>query len=171
MEILRVLRGNGRISIAALAQEVGISRASAYSRVEAMTRAGVITGYSAEVDVGRLGLGVSALVFCTIQPQSWREFLDAIAALPDIESARITTGEHDVMLVVRSVDVESMQSLVIGTVAALPQVTRLETVMVLGEVFRRPYVLPSDIPERETISISEGLLRYTRTDPQRSKRV
>lgn len=170
-DILRVLRDDGRISVAALAQEVGISRASAYSRVEALTKAGVITGYAAQVDVSKMGLGVSALVFCTIQPQSWQAFLDAVATLPDIESARITTGEHDVMLVVRSVDVETMQSLVIGTIAALPQVTRLETVMVLGEVFRRPYVLPADIPEREAIAANAGLMRYTRTDPHRSTRV
>lgn len=170
-DILRVLRDDGRISVAALAQEVGISRASAYSRVEALTKAGVITGYAAQVDVSKMGLGVSALVFCTIQPQSWQGFLDAVALLPDIESARITTGEHDVMLVVRSVDVETMQSLVIGTIAALAQVTRLETVMVLGEVFRRPYVLPADIPEREAIAANAGLMRYTRTDPHRSTRV
>ncbi|OZB85164.1 MAG: Fis family transcriptional regulator, partial [Microbacterium sp. 13-71-7] len=86
-DILRAMRRNGRISIAALAQEVGISRASAYSRVESLTRAGIITGYTAEVDTTRLGLGVSALVFCTIQPQSWSSFLQAIGDMPDVESA------------------------------------------------------------------------------------
>ncbi|MFT4136648.1 Lrp/AsnC family transcriptional regulator [Microbacterium sp.] len=170
-DILRVLRRNGRISIAALAQEVGISRASAYSRVEALTRAGIITGFTAEVDTARLGLGVSALVFCTVQPQQWMSFLRAIDELPDIESARVTTGEHDVMLIVRSVDMESIQSLVIGTIAALPEVTKLETVIVLGEVFRRSYVLPGDIPRREPISVESGLMRFTRTDQSRQSRV
>lgn len=170
-DILRILRDNGRISIAALAAEAGISRASAYSRVEALTRAGVITGYSAHIDAGKVGLGISALVFCTIQPQSWKEFLASIAEVPDIESVKITTGEHDVMLTVRSADVVTMQSLVIGTIAELPEITRLETVMVLGEVFRRPYVLPTDIPERPSISVESGLMRFTRTDPGRSARV
>lgn len=170
-DILRVLRDNGRISIAALAQEVGISRASAYSRVEALTRAGVISGYSARVDTAKIGLGVSALVFCTIQPQSWHSFLSSVGELPDVESARVTTGEHDVMLIVRSVDVETMQSLVIGTIAALPEVTKLETVIVLGEIFRRPYVLPTDIPAREPISVETGLMGFTRTDPTRQTRV
>lgn len=170
-DILRVLRGNGRISIAALAQEVGISRASAYSRVDALTRSGIITGFSAQVDTPRLGLGVSALVFCTIQPQNWTSFLSAVGEMPDIESARVTTGEHDVMLIVRSVDIESMQSLVIGAIAALPEVTKLETVIVLGEVFRRPYVLPTDIPDRAPISVDSGLMRFTRTDPSRQTRV
>jgi Lrp/AsnC family transcriptional regulator, leucine-responsive regulatory protein len=170
-DILRVLRDNGRISIAALAQEVGISRASAYSRVDALTRAGVIQGFSAQVDTPKLGMGVSALVFCTIQPQHWGSFLHAIRDLPDIESARVTTGEHDVMLVVRAVDMEAMQSLAIGTLAALPEVTKLETVIVLGELFTRPYVLPTDIPERTSVSVESGLMRFTRTDPDRQTRM
>ncbi|MGN8026402.1 Lrp/AsnC family transcriptional regulator [Microbacterium sp. 22242] len=170
-DILRVLRRNGRISIAALAQEVGISRASAYSRVESMTRAGIITGFTAEVDTTRLGLSVSALVFCTIQPQSWTSFLHAIGEMPDVESARVMTGEHDVMLVVRSVDMEAMQSLVIGTIADRPEVTKVETAIVMGEVFRRPFVLPDDIPRRDPIGVDSGLMRFTRTDQSRGTRV
>ena len=169
-DILRALRGNGRISIAALAAEVGISRASAYSRIESLTRAGIITGYTAQVDPTRLGLGVSALVFCSVQPQSWSPFLQAISEMPDVESARVMTGEHDIMLVVHSVDLESMQSLVIGTVAALPEVTKIETVVVLSEVFRRPYVLPDDIPKRTPIAVDSGLMRFTRTDQGRPRR-
>ncbi|MFT3797732.1 Lrp/AsnC family transcriptional regulator [Microbacterium sp.] len=170
-DILRVLRRNGRISVAALAQEVGISRASAYSRVEALTRAGIITGFTADVNPERLGLGVSALVFCSVRPQSWASFLQAIGELPDIESARVLTGEHDVMLAVHSVDMEAMQSLVIGTIAALPEVTKLETVIVLSEVFRRRYVLPDDIPTRAPISLESGLMRFTRADSTRQSRV
>ncbi|WP_295013549.1 Lrp/AsnC family transcriptional regulator [uncultured Microbacterium sp.] len=170
-DILRALRHNGRISIAALAQEVGISRASAYSRVESLTRAGIITGYTATVDTARLGLGVSALVFCTIQPQQWTSFLQAIGEMPDIESAIVMTGEHDVMLIVRSVDMEAMQSLVIGTIAARAEVTKVETAIVMGEVFRRPFVLPGDIPRRDPIGVDSGLMRFTRTDLGRGTRV
>ncbi|WP_235281658.1 MULTISPECIES: Lrp/AsnC family transcriptional regulator [Microbacterium] len=170
-DILRAMRRNGRISIAALAQEVGISRASAYSRVESLTRAGIITGYTAEVDTTRLGLGVSALVFCTIQPQSWSSFLQAIGDMPDVESAMVMTGEHDVMLLVRSVDMERMQSLVIGTIADRPEVTKVETAIVMGEVFRRPFVLPDEIPERAAIGVDSGLMRFTRTDGSRGTRV
>lgn len=170
-DILRALRRNGRISIAALAQEVGISRASAYSRVESLSRAGIITGYTAEVDTTGLGLGVSALVFCTVQPQSWTAFLHAIGEMPDVESARVMTGEHDVMLIVRSTDMESMQSLVIGAIANMPEVTKVETAIVMGEVFRRPFVLPDEIPHRDPIGVDSGLMRFTRTDQSRSTRV
>ncbi|KEP72667.1 Fis family transcriptional regulator, partial [Microbacterium sp. SUBG005] len=69
-KILAVLRDNGRISIAALAEKVGISRANAYTRVEALVQDGVITGFSAQVDHAGRGVSIGALVFVTVMPQA-----------------------------------------------------------------------------------------------------
>lgn len=169
--ILQALRDNGRISIAALAQQVGVSRSNAYSRVEALTRAGVITGYSATIDPARAGLGICALVFVTVHPQSWPAFLAEISAMPDVESAKITTGEHDVMLLIRGAGVDSVHAFVVGVIAALPQVKSVETVLVLDEVFDRGSLLPTDIPDRRDVAAERGLLRFTRTNPDRPSRV
>ncbi|SEF00745.1 Lrp/AsnC family transcriptional regulator [Ruania alba] len=169
--ILEVLRDNGRISIAALAQQVGISRASAYARVEALTQAGVIMGYTARVDPARAGLGICALVFVTVHPQTWPDFLDAIREMPDIESAKITTGEHDVMLLIRGADVDVIHGFVVGVIAALPQVKSVETVLVLDEVFDRGYLLPTDVSGRGQAVAERGLMRYTRTNPDRPSRI
>ena len=68
--ILDVLRDNGRVSIAALADKVGISRANAYTRVESLVHDGVITGFSARVDQAKAGLSIGALVFVTVLPQA-----------------------------------------------------------------------------------------------------
>jgi DNA-binding Lrp family transcriptional regulator len=54
-KILDVLRTHGRISIAALAERVGVSRANAYSRFEALRADGVLTGFSARIDPARVG--------------------------------------------------------------------------------------------------------------------
>lgn len=168
--ILAELRDNGRISIAKLAQHAGISRSNAYARVEAMQQAGVITKYAAQIDPVRAGLGICALAFVTVHPQAWPEFLNEILAMPDVESAKITTGEHDVMLLTRGADVESVHSFIIGVIAALPQVKSVETVLVLDEVLDRGHLLPSDVPDRTGAAIERGLLRYTRTNSDRPHR-
>lgn len=167
--ILSELRDNGRVSIAKLAQHVGISRSNAYARVEALQQSGVITKYTAQIDPVRAGLGICALAFVTVHPQAWPEFLNEILAMPDVESARITTGEHDVMLLTRGADVESVHSFVIGVIAALPQVKSVETVLVLDEVVDRGHLLPTDVPDRTGPAIERGLLRYTRTNPNRPR--
>ncbi|WP_341857035.1 hypothetical protein [Brachybacterium sp. GPGPB12] len=46
-----------------------MSRSNAYARVEALTDSGVITGYSAQIDPVKAGLGVCTLVFVTVHPQ------------------------------------------------------------------------------------------------------
>lgn len=165
--ILQVLRDHGRISIAALAQEVGVSRSNAYMRVEALTEAGVITGYSAQIDSVRAGLGICTLVFVTTHPQELTSFLEEVAKIPEVESAKITTGEHDVMLLTRGAGVGDVHNFVVGVLAALPQVKSVETVLVLDEVFDRGRLLPSDLTDRQQVAAERGLLRYTRTNPDR----
>src|SRR5690606_30973803 len=103
--ILSALRENGRISMAALAERVGISRANAYSRVEALMQGGVITGFSATIDPAKAGLSIGAHVFVTVHPQSWPSFRQRVLELPEVEYCAVTTGEHDAMLMMRATDV------------------------------------------------------------------
>ncbi|MFC4535459.1 Lrp/AsnC family transcriptional regulator [Sphaerisporangium dianthi] len=149
MKILEVLRENGRISVAALAERVGISRASAYTRFEALRADGVIKRFTAEVDHVRAGLGITALVFVTVRQQMWKQFRAQLAQMPEVEYCAITTGQHDAMIQVRMPDVASVHALVTERLASIPAVKATETVFILDEVLKRPYVLPSDGRSRQ----------------------
>ncbi|MEV4776552.1 Lrp/AsnC family transcriptional regulator [Microbacterium sp. LWH12-1.2] len=164
--ILDALRENGRVSIAALAERVGISRASAYTRVESLVHDGVITGFSARVDPAKAGLSIAALVFVTVMPQSWASFRERVTEMPDVEWCAITTGEHDAMLLIRAVDVGGVHEFSTGVIAQLPEVRTVVSVVVLDEVIRRAYLLPSDLPERNT-EIPLGMTRWTPASPGR----
>ncbi|MFB9252763.1 Lrp/AsnC family transcriptional regulator [Sphaerisporangium melleum] len=144
MKILQVLRENGRISVAALAERVGISRASAYTRFEALRADGVIKRFTAEVDHVRAGLGITALVFVTVRQQMWKQFRAQLAQMPEVEYCAITTGQHDAMILVRMPDVAAVHALVTERLASIPAVKATETVFILDEVLKRPYVLPAD---------------------------
>ena len=158
--ILDLLRENGRISIAALAEKVGISRANAYTRVESLMAEGVITGFSARVDPARSGLSIGAMIFVTVYPQAWASFRAQIAELPDIEYCAVTTGEHDAMLLIRATDVSGVHAFSTGVIAQLPEVRTVVSVVVLDEVIRRPYVLPGDLPERN-LEAPLGMTQWT----------
>jgi DNA-binding Lrp family transcriptional regulator len=161
LKILSVLRVDGRISMAALAERVNVSRASVYNRVEQMTSAGIITGFSAQISPALAGLDVCALVFVTVHPQSWHRFREGILQMPDVEYCAITTGEHDAMLLIRSLDIGGIHDFVTGVVAARPEVKSVVSVVVLDEVVRKSYVLPSDIPDRSGQSNRLGMTRFT----------
>jgi len=54
-------------------EQVRVSRANAYARLERLTSTGVITGFSATVDPVRLGLATSAYVTLSVRQNSWRD--------------------------------------------------------------------------------------------------
>jgi DNA-binding Lrp family transcriptional regulator len=144
LKILEVLRDNGRVSVSALAERVGISRANAYTRFEALRADGVIRRFTAEIDHQRAGLGIVALIFVTVRQQMWRQFRAQLAQMPEVEYCAITTGQHDAMIQVRMADVAEVHAMVTERLANIPAVKATETVFILDEVLRRPYVLPSD---------------------------
>lgn len=160
-QILDVLREDGRISVSALADKVGISRATAYSRLEALQSAGVITGFSPQVDPQQVGLSIAALVFVTVHPQSWPQFRETVLKLPEVEYCAVTTGEHDAMMLIRATDVSGVHDFATGVIAPLPSVRTVVSVVVLDEVVHKPYVLPTDLPDR----VSEPSLGMTRWTP------
>ena len=161
--ILTGLRDNGRISMSALAEQVGVSRATVYTRVENLVKDGVITGFSARVDPRRVGFGICTLVFVTVRPQTWATFRVRVAEMSQVEYCAVTTGEHDAMLLVRARDVAEVHEFVTGVLSVLPEIRAVESVLVMDEVVSRPYLLPGDVPHVAAVPPAVGMTRFIRT--------
>jgi DNA-binding Lrp family transcriptional regulator len=131
--ILDALEHDGRLSMRQLAEEVHISRANAYARVERLTRSGVITGYTALVDpVGR-GLGTSAYVTMNVQQANWRDIHARLRALQGVEHIALVGGEFDVVMLVRARDNGDLRRLVLDEIQAVPGVLNTRTLLVFEE--------------------------------------
>lgn len=140
--LLEALRDDGRISVAALAGRCGISRANAYARLERLRSEGVVEGFTARVDWRRLGLGVSAIVLIAGRQPAWRTLRDQLRRMPEVEYCAFTTGEYDALILVRVRDVETLRDVVLERLQSSPAVRATQTIFVLEEVVRRPFVLP-----------------------------
>src|SRR3954468_10064540 len=132
--ILAVLRIDGRISMSALAERVGVARATVYTRVENLLASGVITGFSAQVDPRKVGFGICTLVFVTVSPQTWSSFRRRVTEMGQVEYCAVTTGQHDAMLLVRARDVAEVHDFVTGVLSVLPEIRAVESVLVMDEV-------------------------------------
>ncbi len=131
--MLDLLRSDSRTSIAAVARDLGISRANAYARLAALEEAGVILGYTVRVDPGALGKRVAALVFVSLWQNQWRDFRTRLGQLPELEYFAVTTGQFDAMLLVRSRDVPGVHALVVGELSQWPSIKATETVFLMDE--------------------------------------
>jgi Lrp/AsnC family leucine-responsive transcriptional regulator len=140
--ILEVLRDDGRVSVAALAEQVGVSRANAYSRLVRLRDDGVVEGFTARVTSRRIGLGISALILLSVRQPDWRALRAEIVEMPEVEYCAFTTGTHDALILVRATDVDTLRDVVLERLHSLPMVQGTETIFVLDEVVRKPFVLP-----------------------------
>jgi Lrp/AsnC family transcriptional regulator, leucine-responsive regulatory protein len=161
--ILAGLRDNGRVSMSALAEQVGVSRATVYTRVENMVARGVITGFSARVDPRKVGFWICTLVFVTVRPQSWKSFRRRVVEMPQVEYCAVTTGQHDAMLLVRGRDVAEVHEFVTEVLSVLPEIRAVESVLVMDEVVSRAFLLPDDIPATAASTQQLGMTRFIRT--------
>jgi DNA-binding Lrp family transcriptional regulator len=140
--LLEVLADDGRISVAALAERAGISRAATYNRLDNLRDTGVIEGYSVRVNPARVGLGVTALVLISGRQPAWRSLRRRLVSMPEVEYCAFTTGEYDALLVVRVPDVETLRDVVLERLQASEEIRATQTIFVLEELVKRPLVLP-----------------------------
>lgn len=66
-KILAELQADGRLSITELAERVNLSLSPCHRRLRALEQEGVITGYRANLDPGKMGFNFVALVFATLK--------------------------------------------------------------------------------------------------------
>jgi Lrp/AsnC family leucine-responsive transcriptional regulator len=142
--LLELLAVDGRLSVAGLAEAAGISRGGAYARLERLRSDGLIEGFSARVNPGKLGLGVTALVLISGRQPAWRNLREQLQRMPEVEYCAFTTGEYDALILVRVPDVETLRDVILERLQAMEDVRATQTIFVLDEVVRRPFVLPQE---------------------------
>ncbi|MGH2829444.1 MAG: Lrp/AsnC family transcriptional regulator [Actinomycetota bacterium] len=140
--ILRALREDGRISIAALAEAVNVSRTNAYARIDRMRELGVIEGFSARTNSRKLGLGVSAVILVKVRQPARPALLEPLRQIEAIEYCGFVSGDYDLIVIARGTDVETLRDSVVWKLEAEDTVVSTNTILVLDEVIHRPYVLP-----------------------------
>jgi DNA-binding Lrp family transcriptional regulator len=143
-DIVTRLVDDGRMSVNALAETIGISRANAYRRLDRLQDDGVITGFAATVDPSKVGLDVVVLVLIGVQQHRWQDIASSLRAIEGIDYLAATTGEFDFLALVRLPDVSQLRDVVLERLQATPGVVSTRTVFVLEEYGGgRPGALPA----------------------------
>ncbi|WP_037679345.1 Lrp/AsnC family transcriptional regulator [Streptomyces albus] len=132
-DILRILRADGRASIRSVAEQVHVSRANAYARINRLVEDGVIRGFSARVDQERAGQGASAYITLKIVQNSWRRVREQLQELPGAAHIALVSGDFDVLLLVHTEDNRALRELVLTRIQSIPEVLSTRTLLVFEE--------------------------------------
>jgi Lrp/AsnC family transcriptional regulator, leucine-responsive regulatory protein len=125
-QMLAILQREGRISNAALAEQLHLSPSPCLRRLRSLEHDGVITGYRAELDRKALGLGLTVFVELKVEGHSDRTaaaISEALTAAPEVVSAHIVSGSADFLLEVVVADLAAYERLMFETLLRLPNVS------------------------------------------------
>jgi Lrp/AsnC family leucine-responsive transcriptional regulator len=111
-QILDALQDNGRLTMKALAERVGLSSPAMIERVRRLEERGVIAGYRAIIQPASIGRPLTALIVATVDRQDHDAFLTAISAEPSIVECHRTTGAAGFLIKAHVADTLALEALV-----------------------------------------------------------
>ncbi|MGB8813524.1 MAG: Lrp/AsnC family transcriptional regulator [Paracoccaceae bacterium] len=133
-KILRTLSRDGRITNLALADRVGLSPSACLRRVQDLERRGVIKGYRAVLDPGKMGVGFLAYVTVGLNSHtkaSQVAFERAIAQAPEVRECHNITGTVEYLLRVEATDLAAYKHFHTEVLGVLPQVNAITSFVVM----------------------------------------
>ena len=135
--ILRELQADARLTNTELASRIGLSAAPTWRRMKWLEDEGYITGYRAELDRRKIGLGVLAFVRVDAErnnSEATRALEDAIRNLPEVVSCHYISGTGTFELHVVATDLDAYSRWAMDKLFTLPNVKDLHTSFSLGDV-------------------------------------
>lgn len=136
-KILSVLSVEGRISMTALGERVGLSKTPVTARVKRLEEDGVITGYCATLSASKLG--VEHIAFLEVKLSDTREkaldaFNQAVRAIPEVEACHMIAGGFDYLIKVRTSDIFAYRQVLGEQLSRLPNVASTSTYISMQSV-------------------------------------
>jgi Lrp/AsnC family leucine-responsive transcriptional regulator len=110
--ILAELQADGRLTMKALAERVGLSSPAMIERVRRLQDRGVISGYRAIVAPAALGRSLAALIAASVDSAGQAAFLEVVRADPAVSEVHRTTGDSSHLVKVNVADTAALESLV-----------------------------------------------------------
>lgn len=138
--ILRALAADATLSAGALGRRFGLSQPAAWRRVKRLTEAGVIGATRLDVDLARLGFGVTVFLGVKLATKgrvSLEDFERAATAIPEVQVVQHVLGLFDYRLRVVARDIADFERVLRRRIMTLPGVGQVEANVLLTEE-RRP---------------------------------
>lgn len=143
-QILAILQQDNSLSMAELAERVGLSQSPCWRRVQRMRAEGIIRAEVALVDRGKVGLKTQIFAQVKLSAQGRQhldEFSDAIRRFPEVLECWVLMGPVDFLLRIVAPDVESYERFFFERLSRVPGIQEITSTVALSEI-KATTVLP-----------------------------
>ncbi len=138
--ILRALAADATLKTSELGRRVGLSQSAAWRRVRRLTETGVLGPRRLELDLGKLGFGVTVFLGVKLGLKgrvSLEDFERAVIAIPEVQTVEHVLGLYDYRLRVVARDIPDFERVLRRRIMTLPGAGSVEANVLLTEE-RRP---------------------------------
>ncbi|QPD00370.1 MULTISPECIES: Lrp/AsnC family transcriptional regulator [Qipengyuania] len=142
-KLLSELQAEGRITNVELAHRVGLTAPPCLRRVRALEEEGVIKGYHADLEPGKLGFSITVFAMVSLKSQAedaLREFEAAMKELPEVREVHMLNGEIDFILKIVARDLQGFQEFLTSKLTPAPNVASVKTSLTIRTSKHEPGV-------------------------------
>ncbi|REK42304.1 MAG: Lrp/AsnC family transcriptional regulator [Actinobacteria bacterium] len=135
--IIYHLQKEGRLSNVELAKRVGLSPTPTLRRVRTLEKEGTIAGYRALINPEAVGRSFRVMLWLSLSEvnrDTMSTLEQALAEIPDDVEAYRMFGAPDYFLRVAVADSDAYEALYTTTLASLPYVQRIESMIAMKEI-------------------------------------
>lgn len=143
IRILHELQKNGRITNVELAELVHLSPSPCLMRVKKLQQAGYITGYSAQIDIAKLGSTLTVFTEVTLKNHrqiDFARFQQAIEKIEEVIECHLISGGYDYLLKFVTVGISDYQSIMERLIDAEVGIDKYFSFIVLKTAFAKSHL-------------------------------
>ena len=138
--ILGRLQQDGRIANVDLADAVSLSPSSCLRRTKALEADGIISGYRAELDRERAGLGLTVFIMLKVDQHSRdtsKRIEAALTAIPAVVACHVISGEADFLVEAVVPSLAAYERVLLDEILAIGSVTDARSTFAIRTVLNR----------------------------------
>lgn len=141
LRILDILGRDASRPFVDIAKELEISDATVHIRVKRLQAAGILRKFTITTDNVLLGYDHLAFVGINLSKGSRDEVLVALSQLEEILELHEMYGQFDLLVKIRSRNLEEMRDIIANKISKIPQITEAQSMMVL-KTLKEEHTIP-----------------------------
>lgn len=143
-KLLNLVQQNSRMSNAALAEKVGLTKTAVFERIRKMEAAGIIRGYRAELDPKRVQKSLVAYIFVrSEEPFASQATGKALTRIPEVLEVHNVAGEDCYLVKVRVDNPDALGRLLRDKFSRIKSIRSTRTTIAL-DTLKETTCLPVD---------------------------
>jgi len=136
LAILTLLQKNCRMTARETAQKTNSPITTVFAKIKKMEQQGIIKEYKAVLDSKKLNIDTTAFILASFsyrngeKPLSQRFIAEQIAKFPEVQEVHIITGDWDLLIKLKAVNVDAVGKFVIDKLRLVRGIEKTLTCMV-----------------------------------------